>query len=191
MTPLPLSGAWLPAIDPVLSHGSAATLACVLLLGALDKLRDGARWQAALQAHQVLPAGAAAPVAAAWPWIEMLAAACLLPLAWRGLGAGLSLALLLAASAAVAVNLARGRTAIDCGCGGAPVPLSTGLLARNGVLGGLALLAGCPADGRVLGGLDMAAVAGAVVFGCGLYLLANGLLRQHAQLSALRRGHRS
>ncbi|HEX7385320.1 MAG TPA: methylamine utilization protein MauE, partial [Burkholderiaceae bacterium] len=79
------------------------------------------------------------------------------------------------------------RAGIDCGCGGAsPLPLGRGLLARNGVLLALALVAAWPAAARPAVWLDLVAVGFATLFLLGLYVVANTLLGQHGRLIELR-----
>ncbi|KAG1437246.1 hypothetical protein G6F57_020330 [Rhizopus arrhizus] len=41
--------------DPVLLYGASAALACVLLLGALEKLKDLAGFSRAVAAYEILP----------------------------------------------------------------------------------------------------------------------------------------
>lgn len=177
----------MPLLDPVLAHAAAATLGAVLLLGAAEKLREPLLFQDAVDNYRLLPAPLVLPLARALPLAEGLAGAMLLPLATRAWGALAALALLLLVSGAIAINLLRGRTRIDCGCGGLRhTPLGPGLLLRNAVLAGLAVLALAPIAARASTWLDFAAVGGATLFGLGLYHLANALLSHHAHLIDLR-----
>ncbi|WP_326537399.1 MauE/DoxX family redox-associated membrane protein [Pseudorhodoferax sp.] len=177
----------LPLLDPVLAHAAAATLGAVLLLGAVEKLREPLLFQDAVDNYRLLPAPLVAPVARALPWAEGLAGLLLLPLATRTWGALAALALLLLLSGAMALNLLRGRSRIDCGCGGLRhTPLGPGLLLRNAALAGLGLLALAPVAARDGGWLGFAAAAGATLFGLGLYHLAHVLLSHHAHLTDLR-----
>lgn len=180
----------LPLIDPVVSHGVASVLAIVWLLGAWDKGREPALFQAAVDNHRLLPSALVLPAAWAMTLAEAATGAALLTQATRSLGAALSLALLLVYSAAIATNLARGRDHIDCGCGsGRHTPLSSGLLLRNLVLGLASTLALCAPAPRPMTALDAVAVAGVALFGFGLYLLANTLLSHHAHIKAMRHSH--
>ncbi|MGE8569506.1 MAG: MauE/DoxX family redox-associated membrane protein, partial [Achromobacter sp.] len=43
--------------DPVLFYGASAALACVLLLGALEKMKDMTAFSAAVSAYDILPSG--------------------------------------------------------------------------------------------------------------------------------------
>jgi hypothetical protein len=175
-------------LDPVLGHAAAATLGAVLLLAALHKLRDPAVFRATLENYRLLPAGAVAPVAMLLPLLELAAGVLLLPAASRGLGAVLAGVVLLIVTAAVVINLLRGNRRIDCGCGGPGehLPLSAGVVARNAVLGMLALAAALPASMRPTVGLDIAAAGFATVFALGVYAVANQLLGNQPRLNDLR-----
>ena len=174
-------------LDPVFGHTAAACLGAVLLLGALDKLREPALFRDAVEDYALLPAALVPAFARALPLVEALAGALLLPGATRALGAALGGALLVLVSAAIAINLRRGRTRIDCGCGGAAhTPLSRGLVARNAVLLLLALAAALPAAPRATVWLDLVAAGFATLFLLGLYAVANILLGQHGRLLELR-----
>ena len=72
--------------DPVFYSASAA-LACVLLLGALDKFRDLPGFAAAVSAHEIPPAGIGAPFALLLALAEVAAGALLLTPAWQPAGA--------------------------------------------------------------------------------------------------------
>ena len=155
----------LPALDPILAHIAAATLAVVLLVGAGHKLADRDGFTGALAQYRLLPV-------ASRPW-----------------GAAAAIALLAVVTGAVVVNLLRGRTHIDCGCGGPEgrQHLSWLLVVRNALLVGLALGAGTVAPARELVWLDALTVATGTV---GLYLLyaaGNQLLANAPRLSGLRR----
>jgi len=176
----------LPAIDPVFAHSAAAVVGAVLLIGAVEKLREPESWRDALDNYRLLPRAALPPFARVLPLLEILAGALLLPLATRHAGALLALALLAMFTAAIAINLLRGRDRIDCGCGGAHTPLSTAVVLRNVVLMGLALAASAPLLGRATVWLDFVASGLATLFLLGLYFLANSMLGRQAQLLDLR-----
>ena len=176
-----------PAIDPVFAHAAAAGLGAVLLLGAIDKLREPAMFRDAVENYRLLPAAAVPALARALPLFEALAGALLLPGSTRPLGALLALALLLLVTAAIVINLLRGRDRIDCGCGGnLHTPLGIGLVLRNSVLMLLALVAAAPMAGRAVVWLDVAAAGFATLFGLGLYFLVNAMLSHNAHLLELR-----
>jgi hypothetical protein len=177
----------LPAIDPVFAHAAAAGLGAILLLGAIEKLREPELFRDAVDNYRLLPAAAVPLLARSLPLFEGLAGALLLPAATRSLGALLTLALLLLVTAAIVINLLRGRDRIDCGCGGGlHTPLGAGLVVRNGVLMLLALTSFAPLAERAVVWLDFAAAGFATLFGLGLYYLVNAMLSHHAHLLELR-----
>ncbi|WP_077035535.1 MauE/DoxX family redox-associated membrane protein [Pelomonas sp. KK5] len=172
-------------VDPVIGHAASAALALIFLQAAVEKLRAPEVFLDAVQNYKLLPASLNWAFARVLPIAELAAALGLLFA--RPLGAPLALALLAIVTAGVLVNVLRGRTRIDCGCGGDQhLPLGPGLLARNAVLMALALLATLPVAPRATVWLDpVAAIAGALAL-IALYALANGLLRNHSRLIALR-----
>lgn len=174
-------------LDPVLGHAAAASLAGVLLLGGAAKCRDLQQFEAVLDDYRLLPSFLLKPVSLLLPLIELMAGALLLWLPTRGAGAWLSLGLLALVTAAVAVNLTRGRTRIDCGCGGGDhLPLSGGIVARNAMLGLLALVALAPVQVRATVWLDLVATLFSTLFMLGLYFMANQLLSNQPRLIDLR-----
>ncbi|HEX6017431.1 MAG TPA: MauE/DoxX family redox-associated membrane protein [Burkholderiaceae bacterium] len=177
----------LPAIDPVFAHSAAAVVGAVLLIGAVEKLREPESWRDALENYKLLPSAAVPAFARTLPLLEILAGVLLLPLATRQLGALVALALLAMFTAAIAINLLRGRDRIDCGCGGnAHTPLSTAVVLRTVVLMLLAVAAAAPLLGRATVWLDFVAAGLATLFLLGLYFLANSMLGRQAQLLDLR-----
>ena len=89
----------------------------------------------------------------------------------------LAAALLLTYAVAMAWHLAHGRV-LDCGCGGAPLPLSGWLVGRNAVLAALALLVALPAQARPLDLADWAVAAGTMLLGALLMAAFGQVLRQ-------------
>ncbi|MCY1198828.1 Methylamine utilization protein MauE [Achromobacter veterisilvae] len=181
--------------DPVLLYAASAALACVLLLGALEKLKDVAGFAAAVSGYRILPAGWTYPFAWAYALAEALAGALLLVPSRQAAGAELALLVLAAATLALAFNLLRGHRDIDCGCGG---PASAGpgrrggglswwLVLRNAVLAlwtAPALLAAAEGS-RGLQWADAAAVFGLAMSAVGLYFTVNHLLASHLKLRNL------
>jgi hypothetical protein len=97
-------------------------------------------------------------------------------------------------AAAIAINLRRGRAHISCGCGfggasGGDQPLSWWLVARNLLLGALALLATLPATSRALGAYDWLTLALALAASGLLYAGASQLMRNGASISSWRQRH--
>lgn len=175
--------ALLPAVDPLWSHAAAAFLGAVLLIGALEKLREPALFRDAVENYRLLPAAGVGAFARLLPLAELLAGALLLPLATRAAGALLALALLAMFTAAIAINVLRGRRRIDCGCGGAEyTPIGPGVIVRNVLLMLAALAAAAPLLGRATVWLDFAAAAFATLFLLGLYFLGNAMLGHQSRL---------
>lgn len=182
--------------DPVLFYSASAALACVLLLGALDKFRDLPGFAAAVSAYEILPAGIGAPFALLLALAEVAAGALLLTPAWQPAGAGLALLVLATATAGLAFNLARGRRDMDCGCAGPmsrrPGARGTGLswwlVARNAALAAWTapvLAAGVAGLSRGLLWTDAASVFGLAASAVALYFTANHLLASHLKLQAI------
>ncbi|WP_437628552.1 MauE/DoxX family redox-associated membrane protein [Achromobacter xylosoxidans] len=74
--------------DPVLLYAASAALACVLLLGALEKLKDMAAFAAAVQAYEIVPAAFGGLFAWGYVLAEALAGALLLAPGLRSPGGG-------------------------------------------------------------------------------------------------------
>jgi hypothetical protein len=175
-------------IDPALELVLRGALVLLLGTGALAKSRDLARFRAAVEGYEIVPARAAGTAALGFAAAEgALAAALLAPAAVGLRGAALVAAAALFAlyGAAIAINLARGRREIDCGCGGrdAHVPLSGWLLARNALLVAMAAACALPAAPRALTGVDALTVAGAVAVLALVWTAAHGLLAWDAALA--------
>lgn len=174
--------------DPTVVLASAIALAAILLLGALDKLRDLTRYSGAVAAYGLLPPALVGAFARLFVAVELAAGVLLLlPATARVAGAWLALGLLALVSSALLLNLLRGHTDIDCGCGGpahARVGLSWWLIGRNALLLACcvpALLPGQPS--RTLQWIDAPALLGATLAIIGLYYTANHLIASHAQFT--------
>ena len=183
--------------DPVLLYAASAALACVLLLGALEKLRDMARFSAAVSAYRILPESWSGAFARAYALAEAVAGVLLLAPPRQAAGAQLALLVLATATAALAFNLLRGHRDIDCGCGGPAsgtgrggqggAGLSWWLVLRNAVLASWTAPALHAATGgsRGLQWVDAAAVFGLAISAVALYYTANHLLASHLKLRNL------
>ncbi len=146
-------------MDPVLSLTIRLALSILFVTAAFAKLQKRRDFYAAVLAWQLLPPRWAMKLAGILPWVEAVIAVGLLldVVATPFFAAGL----LLGYALAMAVNLKRGRYDIDCGCGGAPQPLSIWLVLRNIVLSGAALAVSLvPADKRPLQPVDALIVIG-------------------------------
>jgi hypothetical protein len=181
-------GATAATFDPVLTYVLARGVSLVLLVGAVQKIRDWNGFRTALGAYRLLPEALVMPAALALPVLEVIAGVALFSVPFRVPGAALALAVLLAVTAAVAINIARGRIDIDCGCGGVEgrQRLSWGLVVRNAVLmAAVALGAQVPAA-RELGLIDHGTIVLASVALYGLYASASQLLANRPRLMDLR-----
>lgn len=180
--------------------------AWLFLSAALHKLTDFPRFSATLSAYQLVHQSFTGTLAGLVVVLELLVAVVLLlvflaPLLWPvvatyldqfGALPWLSLAflapvLLLGYATAMAVNLFRGRRSIDCGCGGAPMPLSKALVVRNLLMAvGLtwAVLIMSNSNDWSGGGASLAAsllvVLSSSVVLCFVYLIVNQLLANRA-----------
>ncbi len=181
MTELPIAtvlfGALPGAADPLFGWIAAAGLAVLFAHAALAKALDRSLFMQHLAAYGL----AGRRLAMAVPTLPALEAvtAVLLLTPWRAAGALLAGGLLLAYAAAMALHRARGRT-LDCGCGGAPLPVSWALVLRNLLLAMVAGVATLPVSARAMGIADFLVVAAAVVLGSLLYAALNQLLRHRA-----------
>lgn len=181
--------------DPVLFYGASAALSCVLLLGALEKVKDMATFSAAVLAYGILPSGVSSAFARVYVLAEIAAGVLLLMPGWQAAGAALALGVLAVATAGVVYNLARGHRDIDCGCGGPASPaagatrtgLSWWLVLRNGALAlwTLPALSAFAGQARALQWADAAAVFGLTTTAVALYFTANHLLASHLKLRNL------
>ena len=178
----------MPALDPALRALLRCTLALLWLAAASHKLRDRARFRAALAGYQLVPPAAVRALAVLVSIGELVLAISLL---MPGTGAAPALAtgaLLALYAVAISANLMRGRREIDCGCGARPQPLGEGLVVRNAVLVAIALVAALPASGRMLVWIDAATIAGGAAALAALYAAADAALA-NAVHSHARRAH--
>ena len=119
------------------SNTVAFFLALLFVRAAIHKLGDRYRFQVILADYDILPEGALAPASFVLPVLELGTAVLLLMPTTRAAGGALAGTLLAVYAIAMAISLARGRYLMDCGCGGAPEPISWLLVARNAALAGL------------------------------------------------------
>lgn len=109
-------------------------LALLFVRAALHKLGDRYRFQGILADYGLIPEGMLGFAAVAIPVIELAAAIMLIIPSVRPLGAALTGTLLTGYAIVMAISLARGHYLMDCGCGGAPEPISWKLVGRNATL---------------------------------------------------------
>lgn len=177
------------AMDVVIARTCGATVALVLLIGAIDKLRDLELFAAIVDNYRILPTGLVNGFARVVPVAEISAAALLLWPAARIFGATLALALLALFSGAIALNLLRGRRDVDCGCGGASgrQPLSWWLALRNAALAFMALVGASDGVLRDMAWLDGFTTIAATLALLALYAFFNQLGANAPRLRSLRR----
>jgi hypothetical protein len=178
-------------IDPLLNRAISVAFALLLLLAAWHKVAARDSFMVVLGEYRLLPAALLRPAAVMIPAIEAG-----LGLAWLagyepGTVALLTSALLVTYAAAIVINLWRGRLHISCGCGlGASTgqqPLSWWLVARNLLLGAVAVVATFPVASRDLGLYDWLTMTLVLVASGALYSGASQLLRNGAALASWRK----
>jgi hypothetical protein len=182
----------LPTLDAVFARACGAGVALILLLAALDKLRDLDLFAAVIEQYRLVPRTTVHGMALVVPLAEILAAVLLLWPAARAAGALLACVLLLTFAGAIAVNLLRGRYDIDCGCGGlgSVQTISWWLVLRNGVLALLALAGAAEGAARSFTWVDLCTALGATLALLALYAAFTQLSANAPRLHTLRRGGR-
>lgn len=171
-------------VDPLIAWIAIACIATLFAHAALAKFTDAALTEQQLHAYGV-PMGLLPLVGKALPAAEALAAVLLLT-PWRTAGAALAVALLLLYAGAMAWQRLQGRTP-DCGCGGAPLPVSWALVVRNALLAALAIVAAAPMAPRAMALADFLVVVAALLLATLLYAALHQLLRHHRSPNTLRR----
>ena len=102
---------------PVVQIAARLLLAAIFFYAAIPKIGDPAAFARDIGNYRLIPAEMFSPIAVTLPWIELVAAACLVLGVWTR-GAALVCALLLAAfTAGTVAAVVRGLN-IECGCFG-------------------------------------------------------------------------
>lgn len=173
-------------LDPAIGWILALSLGLLLASAASHKLRDPARFRAALAGYQLIPAVALGPAGIVVIAAELAAAVLVVLPAQRPLGGALAAGLMAAYGAAITVNLLRGRTRIDCGClgFGTSERIAWWMVGRNVALALVALAARLPVGTRDLEALDWVTVAATVAVVTLLFRTVGRL----ASFPSLRRG---
>ncbi len=117
----------------------AAFLALILARASWHKLADHYRAVGAALDYEAVPESWVPHLVRGLAVTEAAAALALVAPLTRPAGALAAAALFAGYALLMARALGQGRTEIDCGCGGAPQPISPVMLVRNGVLAALAL----------------------------------------------------
>ncbi len=179
------------SVDTLVTLSIHWFLAAVFAQALDHKITDFPRFAAVLRAWRVVPQPATSGVAYAVLIAEFITVITNL-LALR-VGLLFAAMVLLAYAAGMQINRRRGRSFIDCGCGDEPVPLTAGLLVRNGVLVLLACLGMqlvIPEHAYVLLSFaevlqSLAAAAGAFgIYRCAELLMANAARFRQSGYSA-------
>ena len=165
-------------LDPLLDLVLRGTLAIVLVLAALHKLRDRATFEGQLGGYDLLSASLVHPASRAIPLSELAVALFLLARSEHAAICGV--VLFTGYGAAMAINLLRGRREIDCGCGGADgrQQLHPALVIRNLLLALGAAAISWPLDARALGWADYLIAAFATLALVALYTGFNNAVAQ-------------
>jgi Methylamine utilisation protein MauE len=175
-------------MDPVISATLRGALGLLFLSAALHKLAAPGAFRAALVEYRLLPGSTTAAASWALVALEIAAAGALVAPATVRLGVALATGLLVIYTAAIAVNLARGRRDLDCGCAGPAhrQPIGVGLIVRNAVLAGAALLCLVPLRARSLSWLDGLTIVAGVGTAAALYAAIQRLMATAPVLARLR-----
>lgn len=179
-------------MDPLLLYMGAASLAVMLLIGGLDKLRNLDLFEGAVLAYRLLPVSLSKPFSVLFVAAELGAAVFLLIPQLRFYGALLALVVVGFATAGVAINLLRGHTDVACGCGNLKqqsAGLSWWLVVRNALLLiviGLFFLPSHLFIERQLGWVDGFTFFGSTLAMLGLYFAINQLIESHVKLQKLK-----
>jgi hypothetical protein len=180
-------------LDPLILKAISIGLGLMFVFAAWHKFADAAGFRVTLLEYQVLPEALVLPASRVIPVIELaIGAAWLLCHHAGGLTAIASATLLSVYAAAIGINLARGRVHFDCGCsfGGKrdnEQYLSGGLVLRNLVLIGLALVTRLPPVQRSLTAGDWVTLLAALLALALLFGATNQLLANRAAIDAWRK----
>ncbi len=181
-------------LDPLVLKVISIGFGLLFFLAAAHKLSTAQQFRVILEEYQVMPRALAGSAARIVPLLEVM-----LSIGWftgyrPQLVALSSAAMLTIYTAAIGINLLRGRIHIGCGCGVAgssagDQQLSSGLVLRNSVLIGIALVAVIPTTVRALVVVDYITLVTTVLAGALLYLAANQLLANGAAIGTWRNKH--
>ena len=172
--------------DPIAASAVAGCVALILFSAARHKFSEPDIFAGALDAYQLVPSAGVMPIARVLPFVEAVIGVIVLIPATRHAGLVVFAGLVAVYGVAIAINLARGRHQIDCGCGGDVHLLSWGLVARNGLLAGVAVAMSAPSVGRPYEWLDAVTLIIGVLALFGSYLTFDELLRQFGRIAQLK-----
>ncbi len=167
--------------------GAAGTafVAVILLRAAWHKTAHHLEAVGYAQAYGLLPESRVPIAVRVLAGLEWMAAAALVVPALSAAGASVAALLFAGYGIAMILALRAGRTEIDCGCGGAPMPVSALLVARNA--GFVAISASLPflADGPLPALGAVAAIAAGLTL-CAVAGLGEGLAANAARIRKLK-----
>lgn len=176
-------------ITPVAGYVALCTLAVILGVGAIAKLRAISVFEMAVAGYRLLPESTTGPFALSFAVVELASAVLLLVPGLRIWGVVCALVIIGLATLGILVNLVRGRVDIDCGCGGLSRSDGSGLswwfVARNGGLLVLVVLAGQLVAAQLsirLGWVDLVTCIAATLTLLGLYAAVTQLVETHVRM---------
>jgi hypothetical protein len=175
-------------VDPVIETTLRVALVLLFSSAAVHKLAAFAEFRATFADYRLVTGRLVGVCARGLLGAEIALAVGLLLPALREAALGGAAGLLLLYGVAIGVNLARGRRHIDCGCMGPAMrqPLSGWLVARNGVLIGLALTCLIPVRTRPLLWFDFVTIVGGVGVLAATFASVNHLVANQPSLARLR-----
>lgn len=180
-------------LDPLVVKAISIGLGLMFLFAAYHKLADAAQFRVTMLEYQLLPEPLIAPLSRIIPILEiLLGGGWLLSYYTQGMTAIASALLLGVYTLAIGINIHRGRVYFDCGCGFGGKGddeqyLSGGLIVRNLVLIGGALLTLLPVGGRALGFSDYLTLVAAILAVALLFAATNQLLTNRAAINTWRK----
>ena len=176
-------------LDPLVNQLIAISLGLLFLTASVHKLSGFATFSRQLREYRLLPESLVVPASAGIVIAELALGAGWLFWSGNFIVAAASVVLLGSYALAIAINIRRGRIHIDCGCTlgseNSP-PLSSGLVIRNLVLIGAALVAALPTRPRELAVGDYTTLGAGILVLLLLYAATNQLLANHAAMGTWR-----
>lgn len=174
-------------LDPSLTLTAQFFLALLLLVAGLHKHADLNRIMAAVSAYRVVPGYFTKPVAWLVIAIELTVGTALVIPRTRESASFAAAGVFVVYFVVMSLGLIRGHREIDCGCSlyGREVPLSGAHLIRNGVLVLVAIMASMSDLPRAVGWVDGVQITAAVFCLGMIYLSADSLLANGANVESL------
>jgi len=171
----------------LLSATAAAFTALLFAHAAWRKASEFEIFQGFVQDYRVLPQNLVTIVSGVLIAAELaVPVALLLPRQGR-YGAILAIVLLTVYALAMSINLLRGRHHIRCGCGGAPQPLTSSLVARNALLAAVAALILLPPHGDLAWwGMTVALCGGITAWT--IFIVLETVMSNHAYVRTIASG---